>query len=94
MSAGLDLSVGELVGSLVKLGLVGSLEDSSRQQLMEYFIQASLEFKLKSPVEGHTWSSAEHFLQGLFQAEECVVLGFCELTELPLSKERREMGSH
>lgn len=94
MSAGLDLSVGESVGSLVKLGLVGSLEDSSRQQLMVYFIQASLEFRLKSPVEGHTSSSAEHFLQGLFQAEECVVLGFCELTELPLSKERREMGSH
>lgn len=48
------MSVGESVGSLVKLGLVGSLEDSSRQQLMEHFIQASLEFRLKSPVEGHT----------------------------------------
>lgn len=29
--------------------------------------------------------------RGLFQAEECVILGFYELTELPLSKGRGEM---
>ena len=29
--------------------------------------------------------------QGLFQAEECVILRFCELTELPLTQETGEM---
>lgn len=72
----------------------GNLEDSSRQRLVEYFILASLEFRLKSPTEGHSWSSAKYLLQGLFQTEECVVLGFCERMELPLSKDRGEMGSH
>lgn len=35
-----------------------------------------------------------NLLQGLFQAEECVILYFYELMELPLSKERGEIDQH
>jgi hypothetical protein len=45
--------------SWVQPGRWGSLGDSSRQQLIKRSIQASLEFRLKFPAEGHSCSSAE-----------------------------------